>query len=218
MEKISLYLIDDHKLFLEGLCTILQEKSNLEVIGYANCAEEYLKESETIHADVFLIDVNMPEMSGIELTKLIKENDPKSKIIALSMYEDSLYIEKMIQSGASGYVIKSSNITELEHAIQTVAAGNTYLGEKVQEVVYDKMGSLDFFETIGNINKNKLSKREIQILSLIAREYTTYQIASELCISELTVETHRKNILAKTKAKSIVGLVKYAIREGLVDY
>ncbi len=218
MSAIKVFLIDDHKLFIHGLTSILNDKPGLKVVGYVHSAEEYFEREESLDVDVFLIDVNMPKMSGIEITRHIKEKDPRAKILALSMYEDSLYIEKMIQSGASGYIIKSANIKELVKAIKEVAKGKTYLGEDLQKVIFEKMGSMDFFEDHGHLNTNNLSKREIEILSLIAREYSTQQIAEKLFISELTVETHRKNILAKTKAKSIVGLVKYAIREGLVDY
>ncbi len=218
MSAIKVFLIDDHQLFLQGLTSILGDKPELEVIGFAYSAAEYLEKADDIEADVFLIDVNMPQMSGITLTKIIKEKKRNAKILALSMYEDSLYIEKMIQSGASGYVLKSANITEVVEAVREVAKGKRYLGSTVKKVVFDRIGALDYFEDSGELKVNNLSKREIEILSLIAREYSTQQIADALFISELTVETHRKNILAKTKAKSIVGLVKYAIREGIVDY
>lgn len=218
MNTIKVFLIDDHQLFLQGLTSILGDKPELEVVGFAYSAAEYLEKADDIEADVFLIDVNMPQMSGITLTKIIKEKKRTAKILALSMYEDSLYIEKMIQSGANGYVLKSANISELVEAVRELARGNRYLGNTVKKVVFDRMGALEYFEDQRGIHVSNLSKREIEILSLIAREFSTQQIAEKLFISELTVETHRKNILAKTKARSIVGLVKYAIREGIVDY
>lgn len=218
MDCVKVFLIDDHKLFIEGLTSILNDKPGLQVMGCSFSADEFLKKADTIDADVYLIDVNMPQMSGIELTRIIRERNPLARIIALSMYEDAHYIEKMIQSGASGYMLKSSNIREMVEAIKIVANGERFLGHEVQKVVFDKMGTTDVFEDQEKSNKYSLSKREKEILSLVVREYTTQQIAEKLFISELTVETHRKNILAKTKTKSIVGLVKYAIREGLVDY
>ncbi|TVQ07234.1 MAG: DNA-binding response regulator [Bacteroidetes bacterium] len=218
MRSVKVFLIDDHKLFVEGLTSILKDKSGLKVMGFAFSAAEYLDIADTVQADVFLVDVNMPQMSGIELTRLIKEKNPQAKILALSMYEDSHYIEKMIQSGASGYMLKSANIKEMVEAIKKVAKGERYLGDEVQKAVFEKMGSMDFFEAQNETNTYTLSKREKEILALVVREYTTQQIAEKLFISELTVETHRKNIWAKTKTKSIVGLVKFAIREGLVDY
>ncbi len=218
MGAIKIFLIDDHILFIQGLASILDDKPSLEVVGYVHSADQYFKREESLDVDVFLIDVNMPKISGIEITRQIIEKDPRAKILALSMYEDALYIEKMIQSGAKGFINKSANMKELEKAIEEVAKGKTYLGEDLQKVIFEKLGSIDLFEGQRQINTNNLSKREAEILSLIAREYSTQQIAANLFISELTVKTHRKNILAKTKALSIVGLVKYAIREGLVDY
>ncbi len=153
LETVSLfYWINSHAP-ISFLCM------TLNVLGYACSASEFFKVSKDIQPDIILVDVSMPEMSGIELTRLIKEQSPQARILALTMYED-----------------------------------------------YD------------SYNKNKLSKREIQIVSLIAREFSTHGIAQKLYISELTVEAHRKNIMAKTNAKSIVGLVKYAIREGIVYY
>lgn len=218
MATIDLFLVDDHKLFLEGLISILNEKPGLNVLGYACSAKEYFAVAEEIKPDVIIVDVNMPEMSGIELTHLIKENNPKARILALTMYEDPIYIQKMVHSGVDGYILKSSNIKELEMAIRMVAQGENYLAKDIQKIVLDKIGYIESFEDFDSFNKNKLSKREIQIVSLIAREFSTQEIAQKLFISERTVETHRKNILAKTNAKSIVGLVKYAIREGLVYY
>ncbi len=218
MATIDLFLVDDHKLFLEGLVSILNEKPGLNVLGYACSASEYFAVAEDIHPDVIIVDVNMPEMSGIELTHLIKEHNPQAKILALTMYEDPIYIQKMVHSGVNGYILKSANIKELEKAIRMVSQGENYLAKDIQKIVMDKIGYIESFEDFDSFNKNKLSKREIQIVSLIAREFSTQEIAEKLHISERTVETHRKNIIAKTNAKSIVGLVKYAIREGLVYY
>ncbi len=218
MATIDLFLVDDHKLFLEGLISILNEKPGLNVIGHACSASEYFAVADEIQPDVLLVDINMPEMSGIELTHLIKENKPQAKILALTMYEDPIYIQKMVHSGVNGYILKSANIKELETAIRMVSRGENYLAKDIQKIVMNKIGYIESFEDFDSFNKNKLSKREIQIVSLIAREFSTQEIADKLYISERTVETHRKNILAKTNAKSIVGLVKYAIREGIVYY
>jgi DNA-binding NarL/FixJ family response regulator len=218
MNLIKIFLIDDHKLFIDGLSSILNEKPGFEVTGFVYSANEYLKIADNVDADIHIIDVNMPGISGVDLTKMIKTKNPKAKILALSMYEDSLYVEKMIQSGANGYINKSANIKELEKAIIEVARGKDYLAEGIQKVIFDKMGTLDIFEGKSGSNIAILSHREREILSLIGQEFSTQQIAEKLYISERTVETHRKNILSKTQTKSIVGLIKYAIREGLVYY
>jgi DNA-binding NarL/FixJ family response regulator len=125
----------------------------------------------------------------------------------------------MIRNGADGYILKSANLQELIHAIETVAKGSKYFGEKIQEIVYNKLSGKEKQDEIRHSPDTQvnLTRREIEILSLIAQEYTNPQIAEKLFISERTVETHRKNIFSKTKAKSIIGLSKYAIRHGLVN-
>jgi len=218
MEKIKLFLIDDHPMFLEGLVSILNDNEGIEIAGIAHSANEYLEKEGEVDTDVFIIDVNMPEMSGIEITKHIKEKNPMAKVLALSMYEDSIYIQKMIENGANGYIKKSSRIKELLEAIRVIVSGRTYLGEDLKKVIFAKFGRINMFEDQEPVKPSNLSTREIEILGLIARDFSTKQISDKLFISELTVKTHRKNILAKTKVNSMVGLVKYAIRKGLVDY
>ncbi len=163
----------------------------------------------------------MPDISGIELTKKIKEHKPAARILAVTMYDDYRYIEKMIKSGASGYILKAANLKELITAINTVAKGEKFLGNEIQQVLFNKIGSDDRMKTEAERqqhDKALLSKREIEILSLIAKEYNNQQIAEKLFISERTVETHRKNIFSKTKVRTVIGLVKYAIKQGLIDY
>jgi DNA-binding NarL/FixJ family response regulator len=215
MEKIKLFLIDDHKLFIKGIISIFEENSEIEVIGQAYSAKQYFNEPPVTEPDVILMDINMPDMTGIELTRLIKEKNPKAKIIALSMFEDILYIQKMIQSGANGYVLKSADMQVLIDAIKTVANGGKFWDAEIRNTILEKVGSFDT-EDFKDLNQNKLSKRELEILYLITKELSNPQIADRLYISERTVETHRKNIMAKTRAKNIAGLVKLAIREGWV--
>ncbi len=219
MRKKRVFLIDDHKLFIEGISYLLNEKPDVEVIGWAHSAEEYYEMADTVKADLYLVDVNLPIESGMDVTKRIRKKDPDARILALSMYEDSHYVEKMINCGANGYMFKSASLDELVKAVREESDYKTYLGEEVQKVVFEELGVLDLYEiTEKEEATNTLSKREKEILSLIANDYNTEQIAEKLFISVRTVETHRKNILTKTKSKSLVGLIKYAIREGLVSY
>lgn len=217
MKKIKLFLIDDHKLFIKGIISIFEENSEIEVIGHAYSAKQYLNEPPVTEPDVILMDINMPDMTGIELTRLIKEENPKAKILALSMFEDILYIQKMIQSGANGYVLKSADMQVLIDAIKTVANGGKFWDDEIRNTILEKVGAIDS-EEFKDMNQNKLSKRELEILNLITKELSNSQIAEKLFISELTVETHRKNIMAKTKTRNAAGLVKFAIREGLVYF
>ncbi len=217
MKKIKLFLIDDHKLFIKGIISIFEENREIEVIGHAYSAKQYLNEPPVSEPDVILMDINMPDMTGIELTRIIKEKNPKAKILALSMFEDILYIQKMIQSGANGYVLKSADMQVLIEAIKTVANGGKFWDAEIRNTILEKVGAIDS-EEFKDLNQNKLSKRELEILNLITKEFSNSQIAEKLFISELTVETHRKNIMAKTKTRNAAGLVKFAIREGLVYF
>lgn len=217
MKKIKLYLVDDHKLFIKGIISLFEENSEMEVVGHAYSAKQFLDEPPVTEPDVILIDINMPDMTGIELTRIIKEKNPKAKILALTMFEDILYIQKMIQSGANGYVLKSADMQVLIEAIKTVANGGKFWDAEIRNTILEKVGAIDS-EEFKDMNQNKLSKRELEILYLITKELSNSQIAEKLFISERTIETHRKNIMAKTKARNTVGLVKLAIREGLVYF
>ncbi len=219
MKKIKIFVVDDHKLFVEGICSLLSDEERFEIVGYTTSGQEFLKTAGELDVNVFLVDINMPEISGIELTQELIRLKPEARILALTMYDDFNYVEKMIRSGASGYILKSAGLQELSSAIETVASGNKFFGKEIQEIVFNKIGgkfSLGEKEAFTNSDQVKLTPRETEILALIAREHTTQQIAEKLFISERTVETHRKNIFSKTKAKSVIGLSKYAIQHGIV--
>ncbi|NLN95189.1 MAG: response regulator transcription factor [Bacteroidales bacterium] len=219
MKKIRIFIIDDHKLFVEGISSLLSDDPRFEIVGHALSGNELLSKFTELDLDIFLIDINMPEISGVELTRQIKKLNPKANILALTMYDDYSYVEKMIKSGAAGYVLKSANLSELSKAIEIVASGKKYFGEEIQEMVYNKIsGKAAFDDKRPSMNELSLTKREIEILSLIVQEYTTQQIAEKLFISERTVETHRKNIFSKTKVKSAIGLSKFAFQHGIIDF
>jgi DNA-binding NarL/FixJ family response regulator len=217
MKKIKLYLVDDHKLFIKGIISLFEENNEMEVVGHAYSAKQFLNEPPATEPDVILVDINMPDMTGIELTRIIKEKNPKAKILALTMFEDIVYIQKMIRSGANGYVLKSADMQVLIEAIKTVANGGKFWDAEIRNTILEKVGAIDS-EEFKDLNQNKLSKRELEILYLITKELSNSQIAEKLFVSERTIETHRKNIMAKTKASNTVGLVKLAIREGLVYF
>lgn len=219
MDRLKIYVVDDHKLFVEGICLLLADEKQFEVVGYSLSGDDFLQIINQTEVDVYLVDINMPELSGIELTKEIVKRKPKARILALTMYEDFNYVEKMIQSGAAGYVLKSAGIKELSRAIKAVGAGDKFFGKEIQEILHSKIGgkpSFELNESASHSSQANLSPRETEILSLIAQEFTTQQIAQKLFISERTVETHRKNIFSKTKAKTVIGLSKYAIQHGII--
>ncbi len=204
-KKISIYLVDDHKIFVKGVASLLSSENELEIAGYSydgKTALNFLKEKEV---DVFITDIQMPDMSGIELTRIIKEEYPQTKVIALSMLDKAEIISELINSGADGYLLKDIEKSELIHAIHEVIAGN---------IVYS--GSIAK-SLIQNLNKRDLlTRREKEIVKLIVLEYSNAMMADKLFISEYTIETHRKNIFRKTQSKTIVGLVKFAYENKLV--
>jgi DNA-binding NarL/FixJ family response regulator len=215
-EPIRLIIIDDHQLSRDGIKALLSDIEFNATVEVAESGDEALLLFETQTFDVALVDINMPGMSGIQLTCEIKKNYPITKVIALSMYDDHTYISKMIEAGASGYILKNINIEDLIEAINTVMKGNFYLSKDIQKVIDEHVAPAN--ESYKTVKPNiiHLSYREQEILNLIAKEFTNEQIAQQLFISERTVETHRKNIFIKTKQKTIVGLIKYAIENKLL--
>jgi DNA-binding NarL/FixJ family response regulator len=218
MEAIKIYLIDDHKLFVEGICALFAEEPGIEVLGCSLSPGEFLRKANEIHADVFLVDINMPEISGVEVTQQLKQIKVAPKILALTMYDDLQHAETMLQTGASGYILKTANLKELIRAIRVVAGGGIYLSEDMQHVLFHGTNRPSGKEGSAQEPEKLLTPREVEILALIARELSTEQIANKLFISERTVETHRKNLLVKTNARSVVGLIKFAVRNKIVSF
>lgn len=217
-KAINVLIIDDHQLIIDGLKSLLQDEKDIIFAGGANSMEEALAFVKENHVDVALADINMPGGSGIETTRRLKELDPDIKILALTMHEDAGMVHQMAEAGASGYILKRTNMNEVLEAIRTVSENGSYLGRDVQSILMENF-RVKQPETYGS-NSNapaRLSTRETEILNLIARELSNEQIANKLFISERTVETHRRNIFTKTKTKTIVGLIRYAISNGIID-
>ncbi len=197
--KIKIYLVDDHKIFVSGLNTLLAMENDIEVVGFSFDGASTLLFLKEHSADVLITDVHMSGMSGIELTRLVKEMYPEIKVIGLSMFDKADVIKEVIAAGGDGYLVKDIEKQELLSAIKTVAGGMTYYSGALAQATLKIMPA----DTL-------LTKREKEIIRLIVQEKTNAMIAEELFISEHTVESHRKNIFRKTMAKSLVGLVKYA--------
>ena len=214
--KIHLMLVDDHQLMLDGLKSLLGEQEDFEILGGAASAEDALKQLRNKDVDVLLADIHLPGMSGIELAAKVSADFPQIKVLALTMHNESSLINRMIAAGAWGYVIKSNNISELVEAIRTVASGKKYLSREVQSIVMDSIYRPEDSNNGFQPNVARLTQRETEILSLIAREFSNKEIADKLFISERTVETHRKNIFTKTKTKTVVGLIRYAMENELL--
>lgn len=218
MEKIRLLMVDDHRLMLDGLMSLLllNDESFFESITGATSVQEALDVLKKEKIDVVIADISMPEISGIELVKIITRRYPDVKVMALSMHNEKEMITKMFEAGAMGYVIKSADMAELVEAITTVFSGKRFLSKNVQDIILTSFFNIESSSDISQNNETKLTRRESEVLSLIAKEYSNEQIADKLFISTRTVETHRKNIFIKTKQRTIVGLIKYALDKGWI--
>lgn len=205
MEKIKVFLVDDHDILIDGIEAMLNVSDDIIVVGKANCAEmaeQYIKVKQP---DVVLTDISMGKKSGLDLTNHIKANYPSMKVIVLSMHDDYFNISSMIKAGASGYLLKNVRNDELHNAIVKVINNETYIQQSIASKFIN-----GYVKESQHEKSHNLSPREIEIVKLIAEENTTAEISKKLFISEHTVETHRKNIWRKTGAKSIIGLINFA--------
>lgn len=216
-KPIRVLIVDDHQLMVEGLKSLLEDEDDIAFVAGANSMAETLNFLQNNEIDVILMDVNMPDASGIETTEKVKAGFPDIKVVALTMHEDIAVITKMIKAGASGYILKRTNMNEVVEAIRVVYNNGRYLSNVTQKIIMDNLGTAAGQDELMEDSKPILSSRELEVLNLIAREYNNAQIAEQLFISERTVEAHRRNIFIKTETKSIVGLIKYAINKGLID-
>jgi DNA-binding NarL/FixJ family response regulator len=216
-QPIKVLVVDDHQLMIEGLKSLLQDEDDILFVGGANNVQEALHFISLNPVDVILMDINMPGESGIDGTIRLKKLYPAIKVLALTMHNDISIITRMIEAGASGYILKLTNMNEVTEAIRVVHAGERYLGRDTQNIIMDNLSTPPGTFGSGPERKSILSTRETEVLKLIAQEYSNSQIAEKLFISERTVEAHRRNIFIKTKTKTIVGLMKLAIEKGLLD-
>lgn len=200
--KTNLFIVDDHQLVVDGLRSLLDNEEHYTIVGCSNRPKEVVDALENLNVDILLTDINMPEMTGVELTRNVKKKFPKIKVLALSMFGERQVIKEMIDAGISGYILKNTGKQELLEALSKLANGQNFFGE---EVTKELMKSFTNDE-----EGSHLTNREIEIVRLIENEYSNKKIADLLFISERTVETHRKNIFRKTGTQSIVGLLKYA--------
>ena len=212
--KIKVLLADDHKIFRDGLRTLI-EKEGMEVVGEAENGRKAIKLVEKLMPNMIIMDVSMPDMNGIEATRKIIAGIPGVKVIALSMHSDRRFVLGMLEAGASGYLLKDCAFGELANAIHQVSAGNTYLSPQIADVVVK--GYLNKANSSSVIGATILTSREREILQLIAEGLTAKEIAAHVFLSIKTIETHRRNIMQKLNMRSTADLTKYAIREGLVS-
>ncbi|HEU5145762.1 MAG TPA: response regulator transcription factor [Chryseosolibacter sp.] len=208
----TLAIADDHLLVVNGLKAMLQKDPDISILFAATSGAELLEQLTIAQPDVLLLDIQMPDMNGIDLCKVIHKNYPGVRIIALTNFEQSSYVKQMMRNGATGYLLKNIDVKTLKQAIDSVMENKTFVQDQVKNNLMGEM-LMGKKQTSQGIS---LTKREVEILSLVAREMTNQEIADKLFISIRTVETHRINLTQKLGVHNTAGLVKEAYRRGLV--
>ncbi|MBC6611195.1 response regulator transcription factor [Hymenobacter sp. BT507] len=220
---IRTILVDDHAIIRDGISYLLQQEPDIEVIDQASNGQELLDKLQETPADVVLMDINMPIMSGEEATRRVHALYPQTHILILSMLDHEAYIGRMMEAGASGYILKNAGKEEITFGIRTVAAGRHFLcselGFQMLHKLQNSGNSAPITMTINEPVKKEsvLSRRELEVLRLISEGLTTSEIAEKLYNSKRTIETHRQNMMEKTQAKNTASLIKYALSNGLID-
>ncbi len=206
-------LADDHKILRQGLRTLLEQEKAIQVVGEADNGRSSVKLTGELAPDVVIMDVAMPDLNGIDATRRITEAEPRTRVLALSMHSDGRYVKGMLQAGARGYILKDCAAEELTHAIRSVMAGQVYVSPGVTgAIVNDYVRQLSAAD-----GPATLTRREREVLQLLAEGGSTANIAAGLHLSVKTIETHRKRIMDKLGLHSIAELTKYAIREGITS-
>ncbi|HLK98679.1 MAG TPA: response regulator transcription factor [Hymenobacter sp.] len=215
---IRVFLTDDHTILRDGIRALLTIQPDLEVVGEASNGEELLSQLPTTPTDVVLMDINMPVMDGFATIGYLREQYPAIRVLVLSMLDHENYVHRMLNAGAHGYVLKNADISEITHGIRTVAAGRPFLCTEVGiDMLYKLVGNNTAPAEAGRSKSGDLSKRELEVLQLIAEGLTNAEIADRLFTSKRTIETHRQNIIEKTQAKNTAALIKFAVSNGLLN-
>jgi DNA-binding NarL/FixJ family response regulator len=214
---IRVFIIDDHEMYLEGLALLLNKQEDVEVIGTATSGRQLLDRiKEGLNADILLLDVYLPDMAEEEILRQIRASHPQLRIIYLTLLRGTRYVHKLAKYNIQGYILKNASLDELLGALRVVQNGGSYFSKDIHIGDRDE----DFRNTITIEDKQIdeiLSRRELEVLRLICKEYSNAEIAGKLFLSVSTVETHRKNLIAKLGVNNTVGLAKFALRNNLTD-
>jgi DNA-binding NarL/FixJ family response regulator len=212
MKKISVYIVDDHTLFREGLAFLLKNCKSISEVKEAQNGEEFLEHAGNFKPDVVLMDIEMPGISGVETTKIILEHTPNLKVIALSMHSDENFYTEMIEAGAKGFLLKNSHFDDVKKAITEVYNNRNYFSPEILSSIVCSLS-----RKTDRIKNTELSKRELEVLLNICEGLSNQEIAERLFISKRTVDKHRENILLKTQSGNTAEMVVYAIKKGYFE-
>jgi DNA-binding NarL/FixJ family response regulator len=206
---ISVFIVDDHPIVIEGLRSVIERLEGHRIAGTASNAIDAVNCLKNLQVDVLLLDINLPDINGIDLCKKVRSEFPSIKVLGISTFSDRSYISRMIHNGAHGYLIKSASREEIAEAIASVMAGKLYMSLDMEHFLRPAT-------VVGTDRLPKLTKREKEILQHIAEGLTNGQIAAKLFISPSTVDTHRKNMLTKLEVNNTAALIRLAVENGLV--
>jgi len=212
---IKVILVDDHTLIRDGLKSLLKSERSIQIIGEAENGQQLLEMLDHTSTDVIMLDLNMPIMDGFETLEHLKEKYPQVKVLILTMLDQKSYVHKVRNSGATGYVLKTAGREELVHAIKTVASGSSFICSEVALNLLNQNNGAEEYTL--KKDGTDLSKREMEVLRLIAEGYTNAEIADKLFASKRTIESHRQHLIEKTKARNTATLIKFALQQGLID-
>ena len=206
---IKVYIVEDHLVVVEGIISLLQNETDIKVVGHATTGEDCIQFLKKNTCNIILMDINLPDTSGVELCKQIKIHNKQIMILALTTFNQGSYMSKMMENGASGYLLKNVNKEELISAIHTAAAGGIYFSFETGKIYKSTL--------IKQNEKSILTKREKEVLKLITEGYTNALIGKLLFISVDTVDTHRKNLYTKLGVKNTALLIRYAVENDLIE-
>lgn len=214
MNKINVLIADDHKIFRDGIRSILEKEKDIEVIDEAADGNEVLEKLDTELIDVIILDIDIGKPTGIEVMEIIQDKYPEVKVLILSMIGLHDFVIQALEKGANGYILKNTGKDEVLTAIRSVAKGDSYFSKEVSSILVEQLNRPR--KAKKKSEGIPLTARETEVLQLIAQEFSNHEIAERLYISIRTVDTHRRNLLEKLNLKNTAGLVKYAIKKGLI--
>lgn len=210
-KKIKVLIADDHEILRYGISTFLSSADNIEIVGEASSGEECIELFKEKKPDVCVLDISMPDKDGIETTKAIREIDPDVKVLILSMHIDKVLLDKVLEAGINGYLLKDTEKTEILHGIESIAKGQQVFSNPISELITKS------YLNGGKTPHDSITSRELEVLQLIVEGYSSKLIADKLDISPRTVDTHRGNIMQKLNIPNAAGLVRYAMEHDLVS-
>lgn len=215
MSKYKILIADDHAMVRDGVKNLVKQNKDYVVVGEASNGKEALDQFETLKPDLLILDISMPDMNGMDVSKEILTKDPAANILILSMYDDDDYISRCLEFGVKGYVVKNESSSELDYAIKSILQGKNYFSRQAQDVIFKKY-SQGVTKKKQREDMIKLTNREVEIIKLIAEGLTSQEMADKLFISPRTVETHRANLMKKVGVKNAIELVKKAQQLDLI--